>query len=115
LCFGYELIREHDARGEPIHGGRAINQAEAAIVRRIFAEFASGSSPRTIAQRLNSERIASAHGRSWGPSTIYGNWRRGTGVLNNEFYVGKLVWNRQTFIKDPTTGKRQPRLNPVEE
>jgi site-specific DNA recombinase len=115
LCFGYELIREHDARGEPIHGGRAINQAEAAIVRRIFAEFASGSSPRTIAQRLNSERIASPHGRSWGPSTIYGNWRRGTGVLNNEFYVGKLVWNRQTFIKDPTTGKRQPRLNPVEE
>jgi site-specific DNA recombinase len=45
-------------------------------------------------------------------STIYGNWRRGTGVLNNELYIGKLVWNRQTFIKDPETGKQQARLNP---
>jgi hypothetical protein len=31
----------------------------------------------------------------------------GTGLLNNELYVGTLVWNRQRFIKDPTTGKRQ--------
>ena len=22
LCFGYEVVREHDPRGEPIHGGR---------------------------------------------------------------------------------------------
>jgi len=28
------------------------------------------------------------------PQTAYGNWRRGTGILNNELYVGKLVWNR---------------------
>ena len=27
----------------------------------------------------------------------------------------RLVWNRQRFIKDPTTGKRQARLNPPEE
>lgn len=26
-----------------------------------------------------------------------------------------MVWNRQRFIKDPTTGKRQARLNPPEE
>ena len=31
--------------------------------------------------------------------------------LNNEMYVGRLVWNRQRFIKDPDTGKRQARLN----
>jgi len=36
-------------------------------------------------------------------------------VLNNELYIGRLVWNRQGFIKDPATGKRQPRPNPVEE
>src|SRR5262249_14292646 len=51
-------------------------------------------------------------GRSWGPSTIYGSWQRGTGVLNNELYIGRLVWNRQQFIKDPNTGRRQARLNP---
>ncbi len=115
LCFGYDVVREHDARGEPIHGGREINQAEAAVVGRIFAEFAAGKSPRAIAHTLNSERITGPHGKNWGPSTIYGNWRRGTGVLNNELYTGKLVWNRQSFIKDPATGKRQARPNPSDE
>jgi len=40
-------------------------------------------------------------GKPWGASTIYGNWLRGTGILNNELYVGRLVWNRQRFVKDP--------------
>ena len=82
------------------------------IVRRIFKEFAAGYSPRTLAHALNKEGIPGPSGKSWGPSTIYGNWRRGTGVINNELYVGRLVWNRQRFIKDPTSGKRQARLNP---
>ena len=56
--------------------------------------------------------IAGPAGRSWGPSTIYGNWQRGTGILNNELYIGRLVWNRQQFIKDPDSGRRQARLNP---
>jgi len=51
-------------------------------------------------------------GRSWGPSTIYGNWQRGTGILNNELYIGRRLLNRQRFIKDPATGRRQARLNP---
>ena len=115
LCFGYDIIREHDVCGEPIHGGRKINEAEATVVRRIFTAFASGQSPRAIALTLNSERIAGPHGETWGPSTIYGNWRRGTGILNNELYIGKLVWNRQRYVKDPATGKRQARPNPPDE
>ena len=114
LCFGYDIVREHDARGERIHGARQIN-GEAAVVRQVFAAFAKGQSPRAIALGLNAQRIPGPQRKSWGPSTIYGNWRRGTGLLNNELYVGKLVWNRQRFIKDPTTGKRQPRPNPPEE
>jgi site-specific DNA recombinase len=115
LCYGYDVVREHDARGDTIHGGRQINEAEAAIVRRIFQEFAASKSPRAIAHGLNADGIPGPQGKSWGPSTIYGNWRRGTGVLNNELYIGKLVWNRQTFIKDPETRKRQARLNPPDE
>src|SRR5712692_7160320 len=57
LCFGYDVVREHDARGEPIHGGRAVNETEAAIVRRVFAEFAASRSPRAIALGLNAEHI----------------------------------------------------------
>ena len=37
---------------------------------------------------------------------------RGTGIINNELYAGVLVWNRQRFIKDPSTGKRVSRPNP---
>jgi len=39
-------------------------------------------------------------GVAWGPSTIHGNADRGTGILNNELYVGRLIWNRLRFIKD---------------
>jgi len=94
--------------GEPC----TVNEVEAPIVRRIFQEFAQGRSPRAIAQSLNKEDVPGPAGRSWGPSTIYGNWQRGTGILNNELYIGRLVWNRQQFIKDPNTERRQARLNP---
>src|SRR5262249_28085320 len=115
LCFGYDVVRERDPRGEPTHGGRSINDAEAAIVRRIFAAFVNGQSPRAIALALNAERIPGPRGTPWGPSTIYGNWRRGTGIVNNELYIGRLVWNRQSFVKDPSSGKRQARSNPPSE
>ena len=43
-----------------------------------------------------------------------GHATRGTGFLNNELYVGKLVWNRLRYMKDPATGKRVSRINPRE-
>ena len=112
LCFGYDVVHKVDPAGEPVHGERRINEVEAAIVCRVFQEFAQGRSPRAIAHALNKEAIPGPAGKSWGPSTIYGNWRRSTGILNNELYIGRLVWNRQQFIKDPDTGRRQARLNP---
>ena len=115
ISYGYRVRKEHDAKGEVIRGGREIDQEQAAIVIRIFDEFAQGKSPRDIAVGLNRDGIDGPDGRTWGPSTIYGNWRRGTGILNNDLYAGVMVWNRQHFIKDPTTGKRQARLNPPEE
>ncbi len=48
-------------------------------------------------------------------STIHGNRQRASGILNNELYIGRLVWNRQRFVKDPETGKRVSRLNPESE
>ena len=43
-----------------------------------------------------------------------GHAARGTGLINNELYIGKLVWNRLRYIKDPATGKRVSRINPRE-
>jgi DNA invertase Pin-like site-specific DNA recombinase len=111
LCFGYDVVREIDPGGAPIAGGRKINEAEATIVRRIFAEFAAGGSPRRIALELNRERIPGPRGGEWDASTINGNTMRGTGVINNELYAGRLVWNRLRYIKDPMTGRRISRLN----
>jgi hypothetical protein len=39
------------------------------------------------------------------------NPARGTGILNNELYVGRIVWNRLRYVKDPDTGKRVSRPN----
>ncbi|MBT5819377.1 MAG: recombinase family protein [Proteobacteria bacterium] len=114
-AFGYDVIRTLDANGELARGERSINQDEAKVVRRIYIEFANGRSPRSIAHGLNNEGVTGPRNGSWGPSTIYGNWRRGTGILNNDLYVGLLVWNRQRFVKDPQTGRRQARINPETE
>jgi DNA invertase Pin-like site-specific DNA recombinase/integrase len=115
LGYAYKVIRDFDMRGEPIRGNLAIDDAKAAVVRRIFEEYGRGRSPRAIATVLNKEDIPGPSGKPWCASTINGNWRRGTGILNNELYVGRRVWNRQRFVKDPTTGKRVTRYNPTEQ
>ncbi len=115
IVYGYDIVRELDASGEPIRGGRKINDAAAAIVRRIFTEFGHGKSPIAIARQLNAESIPGPKGRPWQGGTISGHSRRRTGILRNETYVGRLVWNRQRFIKAPASGKRVARLNPESE
>ena len=112
IAYGYDVVKHFDANGEALKGERAINDAQAAIIRRIFEEYAmQNRSPKAIAAKLNEEAIPAPSGQAWGQSTINGNRRRGTGILNNELYIGQLVWNRQRFIKDPATGKRVTRLN----
>ena len=95
--------------------GRVIDDAEAAIVRRIFTAFAAGKSPRTIARELNAERIPGPGGRPWSDTTIRGHTLRRTGILHNELYIGRLVWNKQRYVKEPSTGKRLARINPENE
>jgi site-specific DNA recombinase len=114
-CYGYDVVKKFAADGEPMRGDRAINKFEACVVRRIFSNYASGKSPKRIAFELNKEGIKAPGGGDWGFSTINGNRRRGTGILNNEMYVGRIVWNRLRYIKDPDTGKRVSRPNPESE
>ena len=111
-CYGYAIAPgAPDRDGMPERGLRRIEPGEAAIVRRVFAEYASGRSARAIAHQLNAEGIRGPSGGTWGPSTLAGNAARGTGMLNNELYIGRLVWNRLRYVKDPATGKRVSRLN----
>ncbi len=118
ICYGYRVKREIRADGSVSTGDREIIPEEAETVMRIFRDYDAGLSARAIAAALNEEGIPSPREGSgdgcWGASTISGNWKRGTGILNNELYVGMLVWNRQRFVKDPQTFKRQARPNPPE-
>jgi site-specific DNA recombinase len=93
-------------------GKRTIVEVEAEIVRRIFDEYVAGRTPREIAHDLNNECILPPRGRSWNASTINGNMQRGTGIIQNELYAGRLVWNKVRMVKDPDTGKRLSRPNP---
>jgi site-specific DNA recombinase len=110
--YGYDVVRSIGADGAIEAGQRRINLCEADIVRRISRDYSHGVSPREIAKRLNREGVVGPSGNSWSPTTINGNRERGTGILNNELYIGKLVWNRMRYVKDPNTGKRRSRLNP---
>ena len=120
LSYGYRMDRQPLPDGTFTTGDRVIDETEAAVIRRIFQDYDRGKSARTIAIALNREGVPaprSGNGKgpgTWSFSTISGNWKRGTGILNNELYIGNLVWNRQRFVKDPETGKRQARPNPPE-
>ncbi|WP_245820741.1 recombinase family protein [Flavimaricola marinus] len=109
--YGYDAVRRLGPDGLPVTGERQINDDQAYIIRRVFQEFADGRSPKSIAQRLTSEGIEGPRGALWRDTAIRGHRTRGTGLLNNELYIGRLVWNRLRYIKDPDTGRRVSRLN----
>lgn len=115
ITYGYRAVASFTTKGEPVRGEREIDPVQAAIVRRIFEDYARGISPAKIAEQLNAEGLPGPRGGHWGASTIHGNPERGTGILNNELYVGRQVWNRLRYVKDPGTGKRISRLNPEED
>ena len=104
ISYGYALVA-----GDV--GARRIHEAEAEVTRRIFSDYAGGRGPRGIARALNAEGIPGPHGREWRDTAIRGHVLRGTGILNNELYVGRLVWNRLAYVKDPSTGRRRSRMN----
>jgi site-specific DNA recombinase len=116
--YGYDVVKRMGADGEIERGRRAINEAEAAVIRRIFGEYIAGVSPLEIARRLNAENVPSrfAHkGAQWSVSSIGGHRGRRQGILHNELYLGRLIYNRVTMVKHPETGKRLQRPNPRED
>ncbi len=103
-AYGYRPVRGRT-------GVLSIVEQEAVVVRRIFTAYLAGMTPRLIAQALNEEEILPPRGRAWNASTINGNGQRGNGILQNELYVGRIVWNKVRMVKDPETGRRVSRPN----
>ena len=114
--YGYAAARD-GATGQV-----EIDPAQAAIVRRIFTDYAAGLSPKAIAAALNREGVPSP-GAAWGKSArratswrytaIYGQPSRGLGILNNEAYCGRIIWNRFRWIRSAAdSSKRKCLPNP---
>jgi DNA invertase Pin-like site-specific DNA recombinase len=107
-CFGYDNVSEADGVR------RRINPTEAATVRRIFEMAADGHSLKGIAKTLNREGFSSPRPRSgkqypsWCPTAI-------REMLRRELYIGRIVWNRFKFVKEPGTNRRLPRERPKSE
>ena len=110
-AYGYRAVR--DEHGNP--GKLAIVPEQAEIIRRIFQDYVSGKSPRAIAKALNREGVPGPSAKGWTASTIIGNRKRGTGLLNNTLYRGQRVWNRLHYRRHPETRKRVSQLNPADE
>lgn len=106
LAYGYVVVREGEERGL-----RRIDPVKADIIRRIFRDYAVGVSPHAIARALNAEGVPAPAGGLWQASTLVGSQKRQSGLINNRNYVGKLVYNRQRFVKHPTSGKRHAQVN----
>jgi site-specific DNA recombinase len=90
--FGYDNVDVLDATGKRSHVERRINQAEGAVVRRMFELAARGLGARSIAKQLNEERALcprSQRGRprAWAPSSV-------RAVLYRDLYRGEVAWGK---------------------
>jgi DNA invertase Pin-like site-specific DNA recombinase len=115
LAYGYRRLARFDDRGEPVHGLREIDEDQALVVRRIFAEFIDGRSPREIAGRLNAEGIPGPSGGKWSAASINGDRVRGNGILQNDLYRGRLVFNRTRRTYHPDSRKKRIQVRPREQ
>jgi site-specific DNA recombinase len=103
-----------------------IDAGEAALVRRIFELYADGYSLKKICKILIDDGIPSPRARErgkynsgiWNPTTLSGNPELGEGILNNEIYIGRRIFNRRKWVEIPNENRgftRVPRLNPQSE
>ncbi|MCZ7450994.1 recombinase family protein [Agrobacterium rhizogenes] len=114
ICCGYRVRREFDDSGEPVRGLRSIDTDEAATIVWIFEQYADGMSPVRIAEELNARGVFGPRGRPWQGTAIRGHRNRGSGILNNQAYIGRIVFNRLAYRKNPTTERRVSRENAAE-
>lgn len=107
--YGYDSRKIYDQEGERIRGYLDIVPVKAEVVERIFRDFASGLSSIEIATALNLEGIPGPRGGEWNASTIRGDPKKHTGILNNPLYVGRLIWGRRKWRRNPDSENRERR------
>lgn len=113
--YGYRVKRGVvDERGRNVNGVREIHPEEAAVVRRIFREYAAGRGLATIIRGLNADCIPGIHGKPWLRRSLSGRVILDEGILRNEIYIGRLIYNKRVTLRDPITGKKRYKIQPKE-
>jgi DNA invertase Pin-like site-specific DNA recombinase len=79
--YGYDT--QLDEFGRPAPLPRTINEAEAAIVRRMFTEAAAGASQKAITRGLNRDGVTAKRGGKWTQGTI-------SKLLSDRQYAGQF-------------------------
>ena len=97
LMLGYSKAGRKDEDGREIY---EINEAEAAIVRRIYREYLAGATITRIARELEADGIPTKLGKKrWQYSVIHS-------ILTNEKYTGDAILGK-TFKPDVLSKYRQ--------
>jgi site-specific DNA recombinase len=52
-------------------------------------------------------RLSAKRKRGWVATAIHGDRTRGTGILNNPLYTGRIVWNRSTWKRSASDSKQR--------
>jgi DNA invertase Pin-like site-specific DNA recombinase len=118
-AYGYRsepvALDEHGRAVEGAGFRLVVDEAEAAVVRRIFDLYLGGDGLRAIAHRLNTEGVAAPRPRalrrrppSWAPTSI-------REMLRNRLYRGERVFGRSEWVKDHETGRRRRHERPEAE
>jgi site-specific DNA recombinase len=108
ISYGYRSVAR-----DQVHVLEVVPE-QAEVVREIFRRAAEGDSARAIAHALNARGVPGPRG-TWSTSAIFGSQHKGLGVLNNELYVGRYIWNRSQWLRDPETHRRIRRDRPRSE
>ena len=98
--YGYSNVDVPGPDGRRSHVARAVEPEQAAVVRRIFTDYAGGVGMVRIAKRLNAEGIAPPRARGWAPSAV-------REMLRRDLYRGIITWNRSA--KDVRGGQKRQR------
>lgn len=83
--LGYKVVDKH----------LQIDEAEAAVVRRIFREYAQGSSYKSIIDGLNRDGQKTKRGNAFGSNSLHD-------LLHNEKYTGVLTYGGKPYRPDGT-------------
>lgn len=96
-------------------GGKAYDNRE--IVVELFTRYAAGETLKAIVSDLNRRGVPSP-GANWKQRCgVRGKWLVSAlhALLRNEKYIGRVIWNKSQWVKDPDSGKRIRRERPRDE